>query len=117
MRVPHLPSAPPLWREGLMGLEAAGLARDPLFRGEGIPDAQEQPVLLVPGFLAGDGSLRVMTNWLRRTGHRTKRAGLRSNVDCSAVRADRMAERVHERADRHGRRVAVVGQSRGGTIA
>ena len=30
------------------------------FRGEGVTDGRGQPVLLIPGFLAGDDSLRVM---------------------------------------------------------
>jgi triacylglycerol lipase len=74
-------------------------------------------VLLVPGFLAGDGTLGVMTGWLRRTGHRTKRAGMRSNVDCSAVVTERLTERLEEMNATHGRPVAIVGQSRGGSFA
>ena len=44
--------------------------------GEGVEDGRGQPVLLIPGFLAGDGSLALMANWLRRTGHRPSRAGM-----------------------------------------
>ena len=59
---------PPLWREARIGLEAAGLLRDPVFRGDGVGDGHGVPVLLIPGFLAGDGSLVVMAAWLRRCG-------------------------------------------------
>ena len=45
---------PPLWREGRVGLEAARLLRDPFFEGDGVADGGGQPVLLIPGFLAGD---------------------------------------------------------------
>src|SRR5215203_6077387 len=48
---------PPLWREARLGLEAAALLRDPVLRGAGLADGRGRPVLLVPGFLAGDGSL------------------------------------------------------------
>ena len=48
---------PPLWREARLGLEAARLLRDPILRGQGVRDGRGRPVLLIPGFLAGDGSL------------------------------------------------------------
>jgi hypothetical protein len=47
-------SQPPIWRETRLGLEVASLLRDPIFRGRGVRDAGGQPVLLVPGFLAGE---------------------------------------------------------------
>ena len=81
MKGPPLLSQPPLWRESRLGLEVAALVRDPVFRGREVEDAKGQPVLLVPGFLAGDGSLGLMTRWLRRTGHHTRKAGMRANVD------------------------------------
>jgi hypothetical protein len=71
----------------------------------------------MPGFLAGDDSLGLMTTWLRRTGHQTRSAGIRANVDCSARALDRLLERTEQLAERHGRRVALIGQSRGGTFA
>src|SRR5256885_4852727 len=88
-----LPAIPPLWRESRFPLELASLVRDPIYKGQGVEDAGGQPVLLIPGFLAGDDSLGLMTQWLRRTGHRTKSAGIRSNVDCSSVSVERLAGR------------------------
>jgi triacylglycerol lipase len=86
-------------------------------RGEGVPDAGGQPVMLIPGFLAGDDSLGVMTRWLRKTGHHTRSAGMRSNVDCSAAAIERLIERLERLAERQGQRVAIIGQSRGGNFA
>lgn len=108
---------PPLWREARLGLEAAALLRDPVFRGDDVADGRGQPVLLIPGFLAGDGSLAVMAGWLKRTGHRPSRAGMLSNVDCSAAAVDRLEARLEQLAAGRGRRAAIVGQSRGGALA
>jgi pimeloyl-ACP methyl ester carboxylesterase len=83
----------------------------------GVRSGGDQPVLLMPGFLAGDDSLGLMTTWLRRTGHQTRSAGIRSNVDCSARAVDKLLERTESLAERHGRRVVLIGQSRGGTFA
>ena len=108
---------PPLWRESRIGLEAAALLRHPIHRGEGVAHADGQPVLLIPGFLAGDDSLGIMTKWLRRTGHHTRKAGMRSNVDCSAAAFARLEERLEVMAESRGEKVAIVGQSRGGNFA
>ena len=100
-----------------MGLEHAALRRDPVLRGEGVPAGDGAPVLLVPGFLAGDPSLATMAGWLKRIGHRPCRARMRANVDCTTRALDRLEASLERLADRDGRRVSVVGQSRGGTMA
>src|SRR3954469_25521139 len=112
-----LPPIPPLWRESRFPLELASLVRDPIYKGQGVEDAGGQPVLLIPGFLAGDDSLGLMTQWLRRTGHRTRKAGFRSNIDCSEAALQPLEERIEVMAETQGRKVAIVGQSRGGALA
>lgn len=98
------------------GLELARLAADREFvrprSSEGSP-----PVLLVPGFMAGDQSLAVMTGWLRRRGSRTMSAGIRINVNCASRVSGGLEKRLHRLAERTGRKVVVVGQSRGGELA
>ena len=117
MSLPSLLSRPPLWRESRVGLELASLVRDPVFRGEGVKDGRGQPVLLIPGFLAGDDSLSLMTRWLRGTNHYAKRAGIRMNVDCSQAAVERLEEKVEALVESQGQRAAIVGQSRGGHFA
>jgi len=100
-----------------MGIELAALMRDGVFRGEGLTDGRGQPVLLIPGFMAGDGSLGVMARWLKGTGHHPSRAGIRANVACSAKSLDRLEQRLESLVERQGRRAAIVGHSRGGGFA
>ena len=73
------------WRE---------LRRSPVFRGHGVPGGEGRAVLLIPGFMAGDGSLATMTHWLRATGYRTRRAGIRANVGCSEEACARLEARA-----------------------
>lgn len=109
---------PPLWREGgRTGIELAGLLRDPIYRGAGVPAGDGRPVLLIPGFLAGDNSLGMLTQWLRRAGYRTSSAGMRSHVDCSSGTAERVERRLERLVARQGARAVVIGQSRGGMLA
>jgi triacylglycerol lipase len=106
-----------IWGEARIGLETAALLRAPVFRGDGVADGRGQPVLLVPGFLAGDSSLALMTRWLRKTGHHTSRAGMRLNVNCSGRAVDGLERRLEALVERQGQKAAIIGQSRGGSLA
>ena len=98
-------------------LELMRLLADPIWRGEDVTPGDGRPVLLLPGFLAGDHTLGVLARWLRRIGYRPSTCGFVLNVDCS----DRALERTERHVARlhavHGRRVAVIGHSRGGHFA
>jgi pimeloyl-ACP methyl ester carboxylesterase len=105
----------PLRGEFRYGLELARLASDPAFLRPGRqPDAP--PVLLIPGFMAGDRSLAALRGWLRRRGSPTAAAGIRLNVDCAERAAARLEEPLRLLAQRSGRRAVVIGQSRGGEL-
>jgi pimeloyl-ACP methyl ester carboxylesterase len=106
-----------MWRESRIGFELAGLMRSDVWRGDGVTDGQGQPVMLVSGLLAGDQSLNFMARWLKRTGHRPCRAGIAFNVDCSQRAAERLERRLECLAEDSGQKVAIVGQSRGGSFA
>jgi triacylglycerol lipase len=115
--VPAIPRIPPLWRESRVALEAATLRRSAVYRGRGVPAGERRPVLLVPGFLAGDLSLKTMAAWLRASGYCTHRAGIRANLNCSEAACARLEVRLEQMAERHGQSVTVIGQSRGGVFA
>jgi triacylglycerol lipase len=108
---------PPLWREARIGLEAAALLRDPVFRGDGLVDGRGRPVLLIPGFMAGDGSLAMMAGWLKRGGYKPCKSGMLANVDCSSAALDRLERRLERLVAAQGSRAAIIGQSRGGGLA
>jgi pimeloyl-ACP methyl ester carboxylesterase len=81
------------------------------------PPRASEPVLLVPGFLAGDASLGPMSRTLRHQGFRTYRADIRANVGCTRAAADQLEERLEEVSQRRGSRVRIVGHSLGGMLA
>src|SRR4051794_30212297 len=111
------PHVPPIWLEGRLPLEAAALMRSDVWTGRGVPAGDGRPVLLIPGFLAGDGTLGTMARWLQASDWRVKRAGTRANVACSQEACERLEERLEELAQETGSRVVVIGQSRGGVLA
>ena len=97
--------------------ELARLIADPVWRGADLPRGDGAPVLLIPGFMAGDQSLSVMASWLRRLGHRPRRAGIAFNVQCSDIAVDRLEQVLHHVHLSSGRKVAIIGHSRGGHFA
>jgi len=97
------------------GLELARLLADRDFR-RPARSGNARPVLLVPGFMAGDGSLRVLAGWLRRRGSRTSGAGMLLNVDCAERAVEKLEGRLRRLRGRAGERVVVIGQSRGGEL-
>jgi triacylglycerol lipase len=115
--IPERPHLPPLWRESRVALEIAGLRRSGVWQGEGVLPGDGRPVLLIPGFLAGDGSLAMLTEWLRTHEYQPTRAGIRANVSCSSAACDRLEQRVEAFAEQAGEPVTIVGQSRGGVFA
>jgi triacylglycerol lipase len=98
-------------------LELARLLVDPVLRGDGIPHGSGRPVIIMPGFLAGDQTLAVMAAWLRGLGYRPHVCWFVANVDCSERAAERVERRVLAVHREYGCRVALVGHSRGGHYA
>lgn len=79
--------------------------------------AAAEPVLLIPGFMAGDYTLAPMAKMLRGAGYRTYRSHIRVNMGCTREAADRMERRIESIATKRGRKVSIVGHSLGGMLA
>ena len=102
----------PLYAELRYWPELAGLLANGRFR---TPERAEHraPVLLIPGFMAGDASLTLLASWLRRRGHTVRLSGIRINAGC----AGRDLTRLEEVLAAFDEPAVVIGQSRGGTLA
>ncbi len=106
----------PVWGELRYSAELARLLADGELRA---PRWREDaaPVMLVPGFMAGDASLTVLRGWLRRRGHRVAMSGMLANVGCAERIVTRLEEHLAAFASDCERPVVLIGQSRGGTLA
>jgi pimeloyl-ACP methyl ester carboxylesterase len=98
-------------------LELYRLLADPVFRGRGVPHGDGRPVLLLPGFGAGDYTLPVLGSWLRQIGYAPHAAGFVLNAGCSDQGLARVEQKVARLHAHGGRRVALIGHSRGGHYA
>src|ERR1700759_530671 len=105
----------PLYAELRYWPELAGLLAGGRFRARGRESGRGRvpPVLLIPGFMAGDASLTLMANWLRRRGHAVRLSGIRVNAGC----AGRELTRLEQALGTFDEPAIVIGQSRGGTLA
>ena len=113
----RLTPLPPMWLEGRLASEYVNLIRDPVYYGRGFPRGDGRPVLLIPGFLAGDQTLLTMEAWLRRMDYQPALSGIRFNVRYSEVTVEAVLERLYVHHRRTRQKVAIVGHSRGGLLA
>lgn len=75
------------------------------------------PVVLVPGFMAGDSSLFMMSRHLRRLGYRTYRSTMHANVGCTQAASYALERRIEAICIKRERKVSIVGHSLGGLLA
>ena len=113
-------------REGSAVVEAARLVRrsaDDRARRRRTPYASltpvrsVEPVVLVPGFMAGDSSLMLMSRHLRRLGYRTYRSTMHANVGCTQEASYALERRIEAITIKRERKVTIVGHSLGGLLA
>ncbi|HEY3729569.1 MAG TPA: alpha/beta hydrolase [Solirubrobacteraceae bacterium] len=81
------------------------------------PSGEGRPVMLIPGFMAGDTSLTRMAVWLRGGGYTLARSGIRWNTACMEPTVVELQQRLERATDEAGQPALLIGQSRGGSIA
>jgi triacylglycerol lipase len=81
------------------------------------PVGDGRPVMLIPGFLAGDASLTRMALWLRSGGFELALSGIARNTGCMESTVESLEGRLERAVERIGQPAVLIGQSRGGTIA
>jgi pimeloyl-ACP methyl ester carboxylesterase len=116
---PHKTDRPPvhrLWIEAIsavtpMPRHAVRAAQGNSPRGDG------HPVLVMPAFLKGDGHTLQLRRFLADRGYVAYNWGLGVNVGPTEATLTGIERRLDEIAERHGRKVSLIGHSLGGTIA
>jgi pimeloyl-ACP methyl ester carboxylesterase len=111
------PRSQPIWRETRVGLEAASLRRSDVWRGIGVEPGEDRPGPAHPGLpgrgrLAGDHDELAAPHGLPH-----EPCGDPRERRCSEAACSKLEERLERLADRHGDRVSIIGQSRGGLFA
>jgi pimeloyl-ACP methyl ester carboxylesterase len=106
----------PIWREGRAALEGIELLRSMPAPNGDAPRRDGRPVLLIPGYMAGDGSLAPLAARLRAAGHAPQHAAIAANMDCATRTTERLVERLKTITDAYGERAVIVGHSLGGVL-
>jgi triacylglycerol lipase len=97
--------------------QLAGLLRNPICYGREVSHGNGQPVLLIPGFFAGDWIMAPMARWLKRIGYQPYHSGIDLNLGCPREKLEKLEARVEGiMREGHGR-VAIIGHSLGGVMA
>jgi triacylglycerol lipase len=98
-------------------LQLSSLLRAPIYQGRGVMKGNGAPVLLIPGFLAGDWAMRTMAGWLRRIGYQPYLSGIDWNVAPPEVTMKLLRWRLSYVAHETDSAVFLVGHSLGGMLA
>ena len=106
-------------REGQALAELAGLWRDPVFAGIGVPRGDGRLVLVLPGVFGNDVYLEPLLGWLGRLGYRPVRSTLTFNAGCANRLLTQIEGALRRRMAWHPNpdAVALIGHSRGGVFA
>jgi triacylglycerol lipase len=97
--------------------QLAGLLRNPICYGREVTHGRGQPVLLIPGFFAGDWIMAPMARWLKRIGYQPYHSGIDLNLGCPREKLERLESRVKGIVNEGHGRVAIIGHSLGGVMA
>lgn len=81
------------------------------------PEGDGHPVLLVPGFLRGDGYMKPLTRFLEARGYAVYGWRLGVNLGPTERALDGLERRLDAIVAREGRRVSLIGHSLGGAFA
>jgi triacylglycerol lipase len=95
----------------------SGLLRDPVYYGLGVRKGAGEPVLLIPGFFAGDWMMAAMARWLARIGYCPYLSGIDWNVGCPGRTVELLGWRIQRIARESGIPLVLVGHSLGGVLA
>jgi pimeloyl-ACP methyl ester carboxylesterase len=90
---------------------------DPYFYGTNVTRGDGSPIILIPGFFAGDWSLSTLARWLSRIGYRPYLSGIDWNVGCPDEKSDRLGWRLAHITDECGMPAVLIGHSLGGVLA
>lgn len=112
-----LEEAPVMLRELSSPAEMVQLLTDPVYYGMGVPRGDGAPVLVIPGFLGSDLYMVPMRGWLQRIGYRPYESTLVRNIGCPNELGRRLIARTARIAAETGRKVTIIGHSKGGLLA
>ena len=82
-----------------------------------LPQGDNHPVLVLPGFLASSKSTAPLRQYLAKLGYRAHRWKLGQNTGYSPGLHNGMRNRMLELVDRYGQKISLVGWSLGGVYA
>ncbi|MEM1436746.1 MAG: hypothetical protein AAGG11_22045 [Pseudomonadota bacterium] len=92
------------------------LVADPVYRGRGVPQGNNDLVIVLPGLFGNDTYLSPLRDWLRRIGHQPALSTIPLNVGCPSRLQERVLRNLERRIANTTGPIAIIGHSRGGLL-
>jgi hypothetical protein len=98
-------------------IEFGQLILDRVWWGADVPRGDGHAILTLPGLFAGDSSLILLRDWLRRMGYTPVPSGLETNPGWSEELVWELCALTDRAHASSGRPITIIGQSLGGVLA
>lgn len=82
-----------------------------------LSSGDKHPVLLIPGFMAGDRSLGLLKRYLGYMGYQPETWGVGHNTGSPDHLFDHLPEKLDQLFEKYGEPISIIGQSLGGVFA
>ena len=108
--------APFVLNEARFPLEVKELLSSRILKnGNGLPHGNGEPVAFFPGFLAGDFEFVFIKSFYEMLNYDVRFFGIKSNIDSTRDTEEMVGRKLEKIYNETGKRVLIVGHSRGGT--
>lgn len=107
----------PFWQELYVVREWLNLKTSTVYQGDQLKHGQQQPVVIVPGFLSTNFYLAELYEWLKRINYKPYYSGIRWNINCPDYSLQVLLNTIQTVYQENNQPLSLIGHSLGGAIA
>lgn len=107
----------PFWQELYVVREWLNLKTSTVFQGDELKHGQQQPIVIVPGFLSTNFYLAELYEWLKRINYKPYYSGIRWNINCPDYSLQVLLNTIQTVYQENNQPLSLIGHSLGGAIA
>lgn len=107
----------PFWQELHVVREWLNLKTSTVYQGTQLKHGQQQPIVIVPGFLSTNSYLAELYEWLKRINYKPYYSRIRWNINCPNYSLQMLLNTIQTVYQENNQPIHLIGHSLGGAIA